>query len=652
MPQMTEIYLDKEDDVLDFCKKVVFRPDSKRKKKQQSQTNNSQTLAPLLSARNNSSIPKHENNNNQRGGHIVLSTKAKSGQFFKDKYMNLQDDQVDLQNHINRQQQLEGNNQDHPGVIQADDDYFDKLRAKNTPNYNTSQYYSKDDGDQQQNYIVGGDEDEVNDEESKQKLKRYSIIVDSNILMYSKQREEDDYQSIDSNNISRSSSIASKSSNLRNEVNEYVRKSVSIVSNTNRKRSDSVRSSSSSSQQNTPSNQNKKVFASQNRLNEGDSNRNNLDESRLTLELKKSQSTFQRGDNNNSKPHKPESLVFTIKMNEAKPVNRRYREFLELRQALARAFPGCFVPKLIQLEIQSDLPQIIFEKRKPQVQCKMIESFCEKIQLCQQLVDSDVFKAFMNPKVKSINLEEVLGKLSRISQSQILSKYKEYFLHLSGLEVNQSIHDKIEKFGLFIRQQNKVMQKFKNLTERSISNQNMLNQRLSRLFISMSELEEVLACEDPNDGAMFRSQQKSCERFNDLNIEMHMSLLHNLDDFVRDELSDCESFNEAMREIKRLSLQRTEIKTKLDRSLEAISLLDRKIQHNRYRIAKNELNMLDREFRDLDMLYNIIIINMAYVEIDKYKLDRQIKYVKALKDFAQINILSKNEVRIKNICMQ
>eukprot|EP00347_Sterkiella_histriomuscorum_P017197 403350301 len=572
MPQMTEIYLDKEDDVLDFCKKVVFRPDSKRKKKQQSQTNNSQTLAPLLSARNNSSIPKHENNNNQRGGHIVLSTKAKSGQFFKDKYMNLQDDQVDLQNHINRQQQLEGNNQDHPGVIQADDDYFDKLRAKNTPNYNTSQYYSKDDGDQQQNYIVGGDEDEVNDEESKQKLKRYSIIVDSNILMYSKQREEDDYQQIDSNNISRSSSIASKSSNLRNEVNEYVRKSVSIVSNTNRKRSDSVRSSSSS-QQNTPSNSNKKLFATQNRLNEGDPIRNNLDESRLTLELKKSQSTSQRGDNNNNKPHKPESLVFTIKMNEAKPVNRRYREFLELRQALARAFPGCFVPKLIQLEIQS-------------------------------------------------------------------------------LEVNQSIHDKIEKFGLFIRQQNKVMQKFKNLTERSISNQNMLNQRLSRLFISMSELEEVLACEDPNDGAMFRSQQKSCERFNDLNIEMHMSLLHNLDDFVRDELSDCESFNEAMREIKRLSLQRTEIKTKLDRSLEAISLLDRKIQHNRYRIAKNELNMLDREFRDLDMLYNIIIINMAYVEIDKYKLDRQIKYVKALKDYAQINILSKNEVRFKNICMQ
>jgi len=35
---------------------------------------------------------------------------------------------------------------------------------------------------------------------------------------------------------------------------------------------------------------------------------------------------------------------------------------------------------------------------------------------------------------------------------------------------------------------------------------------------------------------------------------MKMNALNILDDFVRDELSDCDSFNEAMKEIKRLSL--------------------------------------------------------------------------------------------------
>ena len=35
------------------------------------------------------------------------------------------------------------------------------------------------------------------------------------------------------------------------------------------------------------------------------------------------------------------------------------------------------------------------------------------------------------------------------------------------------------------------------------------------------------------------------------------------------------------------------------------------------------------------MLYNIMIINMAYVEIDKYKIERHVKYCKMLNEFSQ-----------------
>ena len=37
---------------------------------------------------------------------------------------------------------------------------------------------------------------------------------------------------------------------------------------------------------------------------------------------------------------------------------------------------------------------------------------------------------------------------------------------------------------------------------------------------------------------------------------------------------------------------------------------------------------------------------MAYVEIGKYKLDRQLSYCKALKEFSQHKILANNEVRL------
>lgn len=46
------------------------------------------------------------------------------------------------------------------------------------------------------------------------------------------------------------------------------------------------------------------------------------------------------------------------------------------------------------------------------------------------------------------------------------------------------------------------------------------------------------------------------------------------------------------------------------------------------------MDLIEKEYRDVDMLYNIMIINMAHVEIDKYKLERQVKYAKMLNEFA------------------
>jgi hypothetical protein len=50
----------------------------------------------------------------------------------------------------------------------------------------------------------------------------------------------------------------------------------------------------------------------------------------------------------------------------------------------------------------------------------------------------------------------------------------------------------------------------------------------------------------------------------------------------------------------------------------------------RLALAKKDLEVTEREYRDIDLLYHIVVINMAYVEIDKYKLDRQLLYAQML----------------------
>jgi hypothetical protein len=130
---------------------------------------------------------------------------------------------------------------------------------------------------------------------------------------------------------------------------------------------------------------------------------------------------------------------------------------------------------------------------------------------------------------------------------------------------------------------------------------------------------------------------KACDRFADMNFETQHHPLEVLDEFCRDELGDCEAFNEAMRELKRLQTQRTEVKSKLDRQLESVGMMmdDRAMRSGpKFKQARADLDKLERDFRDVDMLSNIMIINIGHVEIDKYKKERGVKYAKMLKEFS------------------
>jgi hypothetical protein len=54
----------------------------------------------------------------------------------------------------------------------------------------------------------------------------------------------------------------------------------------------------------------------------------------------------------------------------------------------------------------------------------------------------------------------------------------------------------------------------------------------------------------------------------------------------------------------------------------------------RFKQARAELDKSEQDFQDVDMLYNIMIIKMAYSEIDRYKRKRALKYSQIVKEYA------------------
>ena len=101
-------------------------------------------------------------------------------------------------------------------------------------------------------------------------------------------------------------------------------------------------------------------------------------------------------------------------------VERRYKDFEYLRQALTRAFPGCYIPKLkggteissvaSALGLNNELPSKYLEDRRIRGQCRSVEEFCEKIREYHFIIESGkyIYNNLINPyrRVRSVHEQE------------------------------------------------------------------------------------------------------------------------------------------------------------------------------------------------------------------------------------------------------
>lgn len=54
----------------------------------------------------------------------------------------------------------------------------------------------------------------------------------------------------------------------------------------------------------------------------------------------------------------------------------------------------------------------------------------------------------------------------------------------------------------------------------------------------------------------------------------------------------------------------------------------------RFKQARADMDKSEQDFSDVDMLYNIMIIKMAYQEIERYKRRRIERYTQVIKEYA------------------
>ena len=163
----------------------------------------------------------------------------------------------------------------------------------------------------------------------------------------------------------------------------------------------------------------------------------------------------------------------------------------------------------------------------------------------------------MDPRIFQVQLDGQLQHLVKTSNTQadVLNRFKQGFNNLSGKTVDSQTFDKIDRFKAFLTEQQKHLIRSKVTVEKAMTNKVDYDTQKVRLLNGMADLEEFIANDLMQSNFTMRAEQRVLDKYSEVNNDTHWRALEMIDDFIRDQLSDCQSFFDVFSDISRAHQQ-------------------------------------------------------------------------------------------------
>ena len=180
-------------------------------------------------------------------------------------------------------------------------------------------------------------------------------------------------------------------------------------------------------------------------------------------------------------------VTYTIINGQGEKIDRKFNDFLLLRKILIQNFPGCYIPKIpdkrLGIEEGKDEKTESIELRKIQ-----IDEFTTKLSSVSHLVSSDIYKTFTRSKV---DVNAALKKYINPSNRNILNRFKDIFLDLSGKEINKELICKISNFEESLKVRLPVLKQFRTLIKQNIESFEQKRVKITNLMSTLGKFEEI-----------------------------------------------------------------------------------------------------------------------------------------------------------------
>ncbi|CAD8086812.1 unnamed protein product [Paramecium primaurelia] len=330
-------------------------------------------------------------------------------------------------------------------------------------------------------------------------------------------------------------------------------------------------------------------------------------------------------------------------------VQRRFKDFVALRNILAIQWPGCYVPSLPGKKLFNGNDVKTINDRK-----KFLHAFCQKLsQLPHLFQTEEVSQIFLRSKDEKIYKK--LESIKSPSTQDLLEKYQTLFVDILNVEIDASTLKEIDNFADQVRNYSIKLKNIKKIIKDSVQSGRNYNNCLQEIIKTrLINFENLFVSSFVNSDASMlifnRIKQELIDTYQEKQV-FNQNNIEILLDLIRLESKDCKIVLKQINDKINLENKVKSLENKiieLEKQLEKLNqgkvsfknMIKQKSPEDSKKQVEQEISDIVKEIKQLSEL--IVLINkiLALKERNRYENDKNQQFKEIMEILQQMELES------------
>ncbi|CAD8179567.1 unnamed protein product [Paramecium pentaurelia] len=330
-------------------------------------------------------------------------------------------------------------------------------------------------------------------------------------------------------------------------------------------------------------------------------------------------------------------------------VQRRFKDFVALRNILVIQWPGCYVPSLPGKKLFNGNDVKTINDRK-----KFLHAFCQKLsQLPHLFQTEEVSQIFLRSKDEKIYKK--LESIKSPSTQDLLEKYQTLFTDILNVEIDASTLKEIDNFADQVRNYSIKLKNIKKIIKDSVQSGRNYNNCLEEIIKTrLINFENLFVSSFVNSDASMlifnRIKQELMETYQEKQV-FNQNNIEILLDLIRLESKDCKIVLKQINDKINLENKVKSLENKiieLEKQLEKLNqgkvsfknMIKQKSPEDSKKQVEQEISDIVKEIKQLTEL--IVLINkiLALKERNRYENDKNQQFKEIMEILQQMELES------------